>query len=116
MFYVSKTIEVAMAHQLDLDYPSKCCEVHGHNALITVFCRAEELAENGNVTDYSKIKEIVCDLLDHKYVNDEVDFNPTAENLAEWICDQVPNCYKVIFRESERNMAAYTVDDDDVPF
>ena len=36
-----------------------------------------------------------------------VDFNPTAENLARWICEQIPNCYKVKFQESEGNVAVY---------
>ena len=35
------------------------------------------------------------------------DFNPTAENLARWIAERVPNCYKVTFQESEGNVACY---------
>ena len=41
---------------------------------------------------------------------DIVDFNPTAENLARWICDRVPGCYKVMFQESEGNVAVYVKD------
>jgi len=112
MYYVSKTIEVAMAHHLNLNYESKCNNLHGHNAEITVYCRAEKLNENGMVIDFSHIKKIVYSLLDHKYVNELVDFNPTAENLAKWICEQIPNCYKVVFKESEKNVACYTLDND----
>ena len=64
------------------------------------------------VIDYSDLKRIVTDLLDHKYVNDLVSFNPTSENLARWICEAVPNCYKVRFQESEDNVAVYALDDD----
>ena len=112
MYYVSKTIEVSFAHKLSLSYESRCTNLHGHNAQITIYCRAAELNDNGMVIDYSDLKRIVTDLLDHKYVNDIVSFNPTSENLARWICEAVPNCYKVRFQESEDNVAVYALDDD----
>ncbi|MDY5773938.1 MAG: 6-carboxytetrahydropterin synthase [Bacteroidaceae bacterium] len=107
MYYVEKRIEVAMAHRLCLTYESKCSHLHGHNAIVTVYCKSETLNENGMVVDFSTVKDIVKGLLDHQYVNDKVDFNPTAENLARWICEQVPNCYKVTFQESRDNIATY---------
>lgn len=107
MYYVEKRIEVAMAHRLCLTYESKCSHLHGHNAIVTVYCKSETLNENGMVMDFSTVKDIVKGLLDHQYVNDKVDFNPTAENLARWICEQVPNCYKVTFQESRDNIATY---------
>ena len=112
MYYVSKTIEVSFAHKLNLSYESRCTNLHGHNAQITVYCRAAELNDSGMVIDYSDLKRIVTDLLDHKYVNDLVSFNPTSEHLARWICEAVPNCYKVRFQESEDNVAVYALDDD----
>ena len=107
MYYVEKRIEVAMAHRLCLTYESKCSHLHGHNAIVTVYCKSETLNENGMVVDFSTVKDIVKGLLDHQYVNDKVDFNPTAENLARWICEQVPNCHKVTFQESRDNIATY---------
>ena len=59
------------------------------------------------VCDFTHIKKQIHDQLDHKYLNDIVDFNPTAENIAKWICDNVPNCYKVDVQESEGNIATY---------
>ena len=59
------------------------------------------------VCDFTHIKKQIHDQLDHKYLNDIVDFNPTAENIAKWICDNVPNCYKVEVQESEGNIATY---------
>ena len=107
MYYVEKRIEVAMAHRLCLTYESKCSHLHGHNAIVTVYCKSETLNENRMVADFSTVKHPVKGLLDHQYVNDKVDFNPTAENLARWICEQVPNCYKVTFQESRDNIATY---------
>lgn len=112
MYYVEKRIEVAMAHSLNLSYASKCTNIHGHNAIIVVYCKAKELNADGMVADFTQIKKIIKDLLDHKYVNNFVEFNPTAENLARWICEHVPHCYKVSFQESENNKAVYSLDDD----
>ena len=107
MYYISKRIEIAFAHQLRLTYESKCQRVHGHNGIATIYCCAEELDENGMVADFSHIKKDIEGRLDHQFLNELFPFNPTAENLAHWICEQVPQCYKVTFQESEGNIAAY---------
>lgn len=107
MYYVSKRMEVAGAHNLTLDYESKCTNLHGHNWIITVYCKSKVLDENGMVIDFKHIKNLISDKLDHKYLNEVVDFNPTAENMAKWICDEVPFCYKVTVQESEGNIATY---------
>ena len=111
MFYVSKRIEVAFAHRLSLPYASKCTSIHGHNAIVTVYCRSRELNAEGMVVDFKHVSRIVRDALDHKCANDLVDFNPTAEQLARWLCEQIPNCYKVSFQESEGNTALYVADE-----
>ena len=110
MFYVTKRLEISAAHRLELDYPSKCSSMHGHNWIVTVHCRAAELNRNGMVTDFTHIKQAVLDRLDHKCLNDELTFNPTAENIAKWICDNVENCYRVDIQESEGNTASYEKD------
>ena len=110
MYYVEKRIEISAAHRLSLPYESKCTGIHGHNWIITVCCKAAELDENGMVVDFSHIKKIVKDTLDHKYLNDAVSFNPTAENIARYICDNVRNCYKVSVQESDGNTAVYEKD------
>ena len=109
MYYITKRIEISTAHRLTLDYESKCTRLHGHNWIITVHCRAEELDANGMVTDFTHIKNVVTDKLDHTVLNEVVPFNPTAENLARWICEHIPHCYRVDVQESEGNVASYEI-------
>lgn len=110
MYYVTKRLEISASHRLDLDYDSKCTSLHGHNWIITVHCRAKELNSNGMVADFTDIKETVMGKLDHANLNEVVPFNPTAENIARWICENVPNCYRVDVQESEGNTASYVID------
>lgn len=110
MYYVSKKIEVAGAHHLQLNYESKCSNLHGHNWQIEVFCKAEKLNENGMVVDFAHISNEVKKL-DHKNLNEILSFNPTAENIAKYLCDRIPNCYKVSVQESIGNVAIYKKED-----
>lgn len=110
MYYLEKTIEISGSHYLELDYESKCCQIHGHNWIITVYCKSQELNKNGMVIDFSEIKEKVKSKLDHKNLNDVLSFNPTAENIAKWVCVQIDTCYKVRVQESLGNIAVYEKD------
>lgn len=107
MYRVSKRMEIAGSHHLNLNYPSKCKNLHGHNWIVTVHCQANELNENGMVCDFTHIKKEIHDKLDHQNLNEIFDFNPTAENIAKWICEQIPSCYRVKVQESEGNIAVY---------
>lgn len=111
MYYVSKRMEIAGAHYLKLDYPSKCKSYHGHNWVVIVHCKAKELNKNGMVEDFALIKKAIKDKLDHTCLNEQLSFNPTAENIAKWICEQFPTCYKVGVQESEGNIAVYEEED-----
>ena len=108
MYFVKKTLEVAGSHKLSLDYESKCQNLHGHNWIITVYCESDTLDANGMVVDFKHIKNLVSDKLDHRNLNEVVDFNPTAEALAEWISEKVPFCYKVDVQESLGNVARWS--------
>lgn len=110
MYTVIKRMEISAAHSLLLSYPSKCEYLHGHNRIITVHCRSKELNADGMVIDFSHIKRVVKDQLDHRNLNKVLPFNPTAENIARWICNQLPTCYKVEVQESEGNTAIYEKD------
>lgn len=108
MYKVKKRLEISAAHRLTLDYESKCTNLHGHNWIVDVYLKSETLNSNGMIMDFTHIKKKVQDKFDHKVINDVVDFNPTAENLAKYICDELaPYCYKVAVQESIDNVAIY---------
>lgn len=107
MYYIQKQFEIAGCHSLRLSYESKCSRMHGHNWIITVYCRAAELNADGMVVDFSHIKEMISSRLDHRNLNEVFDFNPTAENIARWIADQIPTCYRVDIQESQGNIASW---------
>ncbi len=96
--------------QAGTPYRSKCASLHGHNWIITVYCRSSRLNSEGMVVDFTRIKEVVTEKLDHQNLNEVLPFNPTAENIARWVCKQIPQCYKVEVQESEGNIVIYEKD------
>ena len=109
MYYIKKRLEISACHKLNLSYESKCQNEHGHNWIITIYCKSEILNNDGMVVDFTHIKKQVSEKLDHNNLNKVFDFNPTAENMAKWIQKQIPYCYKVEVQESEGNVACYEI-------
>lgn len=105
VYCISKTMEVAGCHYLNLPYSSKCSRLHGHNWVITVYLASRELNGEGMVEDFKHIKKMVHGFLDHGNFNELLPFNPTAENIAAWVVEQFPLCYKAVVRESDGNVA-----------
>lgn len=111
---VSKRMEIAASHKLNLPYESKCQNLHGHNYIVVVYCKANKLNDCGMVVDFAHVKREIHGYLDHGYLNELLpDMNPTAENMAKWICNKVTElcdygyCYRVDVQESEGNIATY---------
>ena len=103
-------MEIAACHRLLLSYKSKCENLHGHNWHITVYCKSENLNSDGMVVDFKHIKKKIHGYLDHGNLNELLPFNPTAENIAYWITQQIPECYKAAVQESDGNIAIYEED------
>lgn len=107
MYRIKKTLEFAASHRLSFS-ASGCSEpLHGHNWQVCVYCESEELDQDGLVVDFLEIERRIHGYLDHQDLNEMLPFNPSAENLARWICEQIPHCYRVDVVESQGNEASY---------
>lgn len=96
MYEISKETSFSGAHNLR-GYQGKCEAVHGHNWRVKVFMAATELDELGLVVDFKvlgKHLDEALDALDHKDINAIPPFdklNPSSENIAKYIFDELSN-------------------------
>lgn len=71
----------------------KCRRLHGHSFKIEVGIQGPVDPKTGWFIDYGEIYAVwqpLHDRLDHNYLNDLPGLeNPTSENLAKWIWDQM---------------------------
>ena len=103
------------AHQL-IGYDGPCENLHGHTWKAQVYIKGTKLNELGMVRDFKEIKQIlhpVLAKLDHTNLNDLPYFkktNPTSENVAKYIFDEVSakaDVTKVTVFESAVTSASY---------
>ena len=94
MFEVTVEETFAAGHALR-NYRGKCENVHGHNYRCQVTLAGAELDSNGLLVDFVEVKRAlhaVLDRMDHQWLNEFPPFdvlNPSAENMAKYIYDQV---------------------------
>ena len=97
MFRISVEKSFSSAHFLR-NYSGKCKAIHGHNWLIKVTMQSPALDESGMVLDFGVLKQElarVCGGFDHVLLNDVPPFdhlNPTAEQLAKFIFEELSKC------------------------
>jgi len=94
MFEVTIEETFSAGHALR-NYRGKCENVHGHNYRCQVMVEGAELDEIGLLVDFVELKRVVhsvLDRLDHQWLNEYPPFdqlNPSAENIAKYIYDEV---------------------------
>jgi 6-pyruvoyltetrahydropterin/6-carboxytetrahydropterin synthase len=94
MFEVTIEETFAAGHALR-NYRGKCENVHGHNYRCQVTVEGEQLDQIGLLLDFAELKRAVhsvIDRLDHQWLNEFPPFdvlNPSAENIAKYIYDEV---------------------------
>lgn len=128
--------DISCGHRV-VGHESKCANLHGHNYRIHFHVQAPTLDDIGRVLDFSIIKSLLCQWLeenwDHKMLiwredpmldallelNPDgiyiVPFNPTAENMAEYLVRTVGikllpdnvTLVKVVVEETRKCFAAY---------
>ena len=99
---------------------------HGHNYALEVSVKGKIDPITGMVIDLKRLKDImrdrVIDRVDHKNLNQDVDFLrgviPTAENLARCFWQELAPAiregalYEVVLHETERNSVVYRGEDE----
>ena len=87
MYELMVSMKFSAAHYLK-GYDGACRNVHGHNYKVEVFLEGNSLQETAMLVDFKQIKKYLADILerlDHQLLNEVLDFNPTAERMAEYI-------------------------------
>ena len=104
-----KEFTIEAAHRLPNVAPGhKCGRLHGHSFRIEIHVCGPVDPAMGWVIDFAEIKAAfkpIEEAIDHQFLNDVPGLeNPTSENLAKWIWEQVspalPMLSKVVVRET----------------
>lgn len=68
-------------------YVGACSNLHGHRWDVEVTIKVSSLTDD-MVVDFKTLKGIINEL-DHNYLNNLLDFNPTAENISKYLSDKI---------------------------
>lgn len=116
MFTINKEFSFSAAHSLSgLPDDHPCSRMHGHNYVVTIHLRSEQLNSQGFVRDYNElkiVKDYIYNNLDHRNLNDILaPLNSSAENLAKMLYyifkPQLPELYAVEVSETPKTSAKY---------
>jgi len=120
MYEVTIIKSFSAAHVL-AEIGGKCEDLHGHNFKVEATVAASDLSSTGLLIDFRVFKNWLGEILediDHKHLNilpSFVDINPSAENIAKYICEKMElkvkvarvNVVRVKIWESENAAVTY---------
>lgn len=103
---VTKQFTFDAAHFLT-KYHGKCERLHGHTYKLEITLEGP-VQENGMVLDFALLKRVVktqvLDKFDHHCINDVLE-NPSAENMAVWIWNQLADLQTLLQSEiADKNL------------
>jgi len=99
VFELTINVNFEAAHFIK-NYSGKCSRLHGHNWKVEVNIYGNKLDELGMLIDFRDLKDAVNKImlnLDHYCLNEIEPFckiNPTAENIAKYIYEQLEETQK----------------------
>lgn len=104
-------------------FEGPCSQLHGYTYGVELVVTGAELDQTGVLIDYCQVRHELDNLLsklDHKHLNLIPPFDtlpPTAENIAQWICQtlqlSLPEPTRIIevsLSSSPNNIVTYCVD------
>lgn len=119
MYDIKIKANFSAAHNLR-NYHGKCENLHGHNWAIEAVFSYAIVGKDGMAIDFKKAKKLLNSVLekfDHSYLNKTAVFkklNPTSENMAKLIYDEVKkkdgHISSVSVWENENSSATYRED------
>ena len=116
MYAITKEFQFSAAHYLEkVPYEHPCSRLHGHNYTVIVELRSEDLDEHDFVLDYhelSFVKDFLDKNWDHRFLNDVMSINPSAENMAKLLYNIFKRKYgdllfSVTVKETDKTTAKY---------
>lgn len=115
MFTITKDFHFSASHQLvGLPDWHPCSRLHGHNYIVQVVLAAETLNREGFVVDLNQlkpVKDLIDEQLDHRHLNEVLDFQTSAENIAhyfyQWVKTRCPQVVAVRVSETPKIWAEY---------
>ena len=117
MIDIFKVFSIEAAHRLpNVPDGHQCARLHGHSFRVELHVRGPIDAQTGWVMDFAELKRIFAPIhqqLDHHYLNDVPGLeNPTSENLARWIWQQLkpdlPLLARIVVHETCTSGCSYT--------
>lgn len=106
---IFKEFSFEAAHRLpNVPTDHKCARLHGHSFQVRIVVAGEVGEQSGWIMDFGDLKKAfrpVWEQLDHHYLNEiEGLENPTSENIAIWIWQQLkpglPELSRIEIRET----------------
>ena len=110
MYRITRTHDFSAGHRV-CGHEGQCAHLHGHNYRAHLTCASAHLDSIGRVIDFADVKLRLCHWIDvkwdHKFLVHHADmiamklynidpagvvlvpFNPTAENMAQYLVDVV---------------------------
>lgn len=104
MFRTFIETRFSAAHRIN-GYQGQCGKLHGHTWKVRVQVKTKTIDEIGISIDFKEVRKLtdsILENLDHQLINEVPPFdceNPTAENLAKYIYEQIaqklPECIEI---------------------
>jgi len=114
MYRISKQFSFCASHVLDLPEDHPCSRLHGHNYRVSIHLKSVTLDQYGFVKDYHALKPVrkfIDETLDHRHLNDCMDYSPTSENIARFLYErfkpEIPELYAVEVSETPQTSCIY---------